>query len=365
MSLWLLAPRTQVGGQVSQQLSDSIESYLTYRRTAFTKGTYLASDQSLRQFLAVVGNIQTKSLMPRHAERFQSSLLSAGKKPATVNSRMSQVSKFSQWAVANRLCPAHFVGTVRTIPVPRKAKLRVPAHDFIRLLETADRPDRRMVIALGLFLFLRGGEIKTLRVGDVDLDMGIVNVVIHKTNDWDEMPVCQELDEELRRWFIAYAHDIGRPLHASDYLIPAHHRFPGWLPRPESGNYQPEKMVLRPFQHVQVILDKAGYPITEAGKKSGEGVHTLRRSGARALYDALVEGRIGDPSARDDALRQVMSMLHHSSISITEHYIGLERDRQRRDKTLRGTSFLPETSPNVVTLASIGSSPADLMKEAQ
>lgn len=346
---------------MSQQLSDSIESYLTYRRTAFAKGTYLVSDQTMRQFLAIVGNIQTKGLLPRHAERFQSSLLSAGKKPATVNSRMSQLSKFSQWAVANRLVPAHFVGTCRNIPVPRKAKLRVPPQDFMRLLETAERPDRRMVVALGLFLFLRGGEIKTLRVSDVDLDMGIVNATIHKTNDWDEMPICSELDSELRRWFVAYAHDIGRPLRSSDYLIPAHRRFPGWLPRPETGNYQPDQMVLRPFQQVQVILEQAGYPITEAGKKSGEGVHTLRRSGARALYDALVEGRIGDPSARDDALRQVMSALHHKSITVTEGYIGLERDRQKRDATLRGKSFLPEAD-----LSNVRSLPnTERLKEAQ
>lgn len=336
---------------MSQLLSDAVESYLTYRKVAFSPATALASDQTLRQFLSIVGNIQTKGLMPRHAERFQSSLLSAGKKPATVNNRMSQLSAFSRWAVANRMIPAHFVGTVRTIPVPRKAKLRVPPLEFQRLLDLAERPDRRIVIALGLFLFLRGGEIRTLKVADVDLDQGIVNVVIHKTNDWDEMPVCLELDEELRRWFIAYAADIGRPLKGTDYLVPAHHRFPGWLERPVSGNYQPDKMMLRPFQHVQVILEKAGYPVTEAGKKSGEGVHTLRRSGARALYDALVDGRLGDPAARDDALRQVMTMLHHSSVSITEGYIGLERDRQKRDKTIKGVRFLPTTEhTNVVSL---------------
>ena len=335
---------------MSRLLSDDIESFLVYRKTAFKPATYMASDQALRQFLSVVGNIQTKGLMPRHAERFQSSMLSAGKKPATVNNRMSQLSAFSKWAVANRHLPANFVGTTRTIPVPRKASLRVPASEFQRLLDAADRPDRRIVIALGLFLFLRGGEVKTLKVGDVDLDQGIVSTVIHKTNDWDEMPICYELDQELRRWFVDYARDIGRPLRGSDYLVPAHRRFPGWLERPALGNYQPDKMVLRPFQQVQVILEKAGYPVSEMGKKTGEGMHTLRRSGARALYDALVEGRLGDAAARDDALRQTMTMLHHSSIQITEHYIGLERDRQKRDTTIKGVRMLPQSAENVITL---------------
>lgn len=341
------------GERVSKLLDDAVTDYITYRRTAFRKGTALASEQSLRQFLAVVGNIQTKALMPRHAERFQTTMLVAGKKPATVNNRMSQLSAFNKWLVANRYTPGNFTGTTRMIPVPRKVKLRVPATEFQRLLDTADRPDRRITVAMGLFLFLRGGEMKTLRVSDVRLDEGLVDVVIHKTNGIDEMPICYELDQELRRWFKDYARDIGRPLRGDDFLIPAHRRFPGWLPRPEVGNYQPERMVLRPYHHVQTILNAAGYPITEAGKKSGEGVHTLRRSGARALFDALIEGRLGDEVARDDALRQVMTMLHHSSQTITEGYIGLERDRARRDKTMKGIRFLPQAAENVTLLRKV------------
>ena len=337
---------------MSKLLDDAISDFLTYRRTAFGKATALASDQTLRQFLAVTGNIQTKGLMPRHAERFQTEMLTSGRKPNTVNNRMSQLSTFSKWLVANRYTPANFCATTRMIPVPPKAKLRVPVTDFQRLLDVADRPDRRITVALGLYLFLRSGEIRTLRVGDVRLGEGVVDVVIHKTNQIDEMPICWELDQELRRWLVAYAEDIGRPLHRDDFLVPAHKRFPGWLDRPISGNFQPDRMVLRPYDHVQDVLNAAGYPTTENGRKTGEGVHTLRRSGARALYDALVDGRLGDAAARDDALRQTMTMLHHSSIQITEHYVGLERDRQKRDRTIKGARFLPETA-NVVELRKV------------
>lgn len=336
---------------MSKLLSDALDDYLTYRRTAFKRGTALASEQSLRQFLAVVGNVQTRSLEPRHAERFQSWLLTSGKKPNTVNGRMSQLSAFSKWLTAHRLVATNFCGTVRTIPVPKRPRLRVAADRFTHLLDTAERPDRRMVIALGLFLFLRGGEIKTLRVGDVDLDEGIVHVTVHKgRSQVDEMPICYELDQELRRWLVAYAADIGRPLRSSDILVPAHVRRAGWLPRPEAGNYQPDRMMLRPYDQVRATLLAAGYPVTEDGKRNGEGCHTLRRSGARFMYDALIDGRLGDQSARDDALRQVMSMLHHSSVTITEGYIGLERDRARRDKTIRGVRMLPQATGNVVEL---------------
>ena len=338
---------------MSKLLSDAIEDYLTYRRTAYKRATALASDQSLRQFLAVTGNIQTKGLMPRHAERFQSTMLTAGRKPATVNNRMSQLSAFSKWLVANRYAPAHFCGTTRMIPVPPKAKLRIPVNDFQRLLDTADRADRRITVALGLYLFIRGGEMRTLRVGDIRLDEGLVDVVVHKTNGMDEMPICWELDQELRRWFVAYAADLGRPLRREDFLVPAHRRFPGWLERPDTGNYQPDRMVLRPYHHVQHILDACGYQVQEAGKKSGEGVHTLRRSGARAYFDALIEGRMGDAVAKDNALRQVMTALHHSSVTITQHYIGLEPDRQKRNETMRGIRFLPPMADNVVELRKV------------
>jgi integrase len=336
---------------MSRLLSDALDDYLVYRRTAFKRGTALASEQSLKQFLSVVGNIQTRTLAPRHAERFQSWLLTSGKKPNTVNGRMSQLSAFSKWLVAHRLVPTNFCGTVRIVPVPRRPRLRVAATDFQRLLDTANRPDRRLVIALGLFLFLRSGEIRTLRVGDVDLDAGILHVTVHKgTEQVDEMPICYELDQELRRWFVTYAADIRRPLHAADVLVPAQIRRPGWMGQTPDGNYRPERMMLRPYDAVRATLAAAGYPVMEDGKKAGEGVHTLRRSGARAMYDAMVDGRLGDSYARDDALRQVMTMLHHSSVTITEHYIGLERDRARRDQTIRGARMIPLPADNVISL---------------
>src|SRR5574337_778288 len=334
----------------SKLLSDAITDYLNYRRAAYRKNTVHASETSLRQFLAFTGNIQTKSLTPRHAERFQMQLMGAGHKPATVNSRMSQVSAFGNWAVANRLIPTQFTTTTRTIPIPKTPRLRVPARDFQRLLDSAERPDRRIAVALGLFLFVRSSEMQTLRVGNVDLQEGTVAVTVHKTNDWDEMPICAELDAELRRWFIYYAEDLGRPLEPGDFLVPGRKHFFPWADPNAPGKYDPHRMMLRPFQHIQPILEAAGYKLDMEGKSGREGMHTLRRSGARALYDALVDGVIGDPTARDDALRQVMTMLHHASVQTTERYIGLERDRQKRDITIKGQSFLPRPGENVVKL---------------
>lgn len=330
-------------------LSDGIDRYLNYVRSAYSKATHQTSEQALRSFLSVTGNVQMKSLAPRHAERFQSHQLQGGAKANSVNTRMSRLSAFSSWAVTNRYLKTNFVATTRRLPVPRRPRLRVPASDFARLLDCAERPDHRITVALGLFLFLRSSELAILRVGDVDLDGGFVNVTIPKTHDWDEMPVCYELDYELRRWFTEYSRDLGRPLHSDDFLVPAHQKYAAWLPRPDTGNYFADRPATRAFKHVQRVLAKAGYPVTEGGRSAGEGCHTLRRSGARFYFDGLIEGRFGDAAARDDALRTVMAALHHKSIQTTEHYLGLERDRQKRDRSMRGVRMLPATE-NVIEL---------------
>ena len=81
-----------------------------------------------------------------------------------------------------------------------------------------------------------------------------------------------------------------------------------------------------------------------AGRAMGEGSHTLRRSGARALFDRLAE------SGYDRSLRIVQSMLHHSSVTITEKYIGVTPDQRSRDEIIKGQEMYPVREENVVSL---------------
>jgi integrase len=63
---------------------------------------------------------------------------------------------------------------------------------------------------------------------------------------------------------------------------------------------------------------------------SKEGVHTLRRSAARARFDQLVS------EGYDGALRQVQTLLHHANAKTTEVYLGIDIDVQARDDAIRG-----------------------------
>ena len=323
-------------GRLTTLLGDAVDAYLVHRRTSFRPNSAKASEQALRKFLLVVGNIQTRNLGPEHGERYQTWLLAKGYKPNSVNNYLSQVSQFGKWAAARRLLRpgAGPTATVRIKQVSLPPRLRIPASDFDRVLDLAPRPDVRILLAMGLYLFLRSGEVLERRVGDLDLDRDELRVYVRKSDVYDTMPICAELHDELERWLKIYAEDIGRPLRHDDYLIPAHRPTGFHDPRSEQhARYQPGRMICQPSRLIKDALNIAGYPIRDDdGKTTREGMHTLRRSGARAYYDELIRsGKV-----RDDILRMIMSMLHHRSIVVTERYLGLEGDRERRDIRIRG-----------------------------
>ena len=151
------------------------------------------------------------------------------------------------------------------------------------------------------------------------------------------MPICEELDIELRRWLTHYGTEVGHELQDHYYLLPArvssglilngrgkihgHHTF-----------YQPTKPVGAMSRIVKPFLEELGVPLeTPGGKKTYEGAHTIRRSGARALFDVLAAD-----GGYDHPMRVVQAMLHHSQMSTTETYLGLTADRRTRDEMLRG-----------------------------
>ena len=344
-------------------LSDAIAEFLTYRKSAgYRPNTLLVDRRSLSKFLAQTGNIQVSHLDARHGEQFQSFLMGQGYKPNTVNSHLNSLAVFVKWLRTRRYLgaasdPTANVRAVRTIVEPRQRVLR---EDFDRFLDTCKYPWDRMVCALGLYLFLRASEIQGIRLKDIDLDRGEILVHIEKTQTTDTMPISEELDAELRRWLTFYANDVNKALEPEMYLVPRVRRPTlandgrgpggGYQMVRARGNLQPHKRASRPHRYVQRTLVAFGMPIRgEDGKSLNEGVHTLRRSGARALFDELVER-----GGYDGVLRLVAAMLHHKSTIMTERYLGLDVDVKKRNDTLRGSRMFakPDTS-NVVSIESV------------
>lgn len=341
---------------VRSLLSDATEDYLVLRASQdFSKRTLANERGVLKRFLAVNGNIWCHQVTERHATRY---FEDAGRtrSPRSQQLDFTVLNQFFEWMRHTRRLPLDVdpMAGRRRPKTRRRERNRVPVTDFPRLLDIAESQDprNRAIIAVLLYTLIRDQECADLRVGDWNKDEGWLRVRITKSHTEDEMPVSSELDVELRRWLTHYASVATRPLTAHDYLLPRRQSIGltrdgqrGWI----SGHkmiYVPEKNVGRVGRIAREVLDDMGFPVTDhTGQPLMEGAHTIRRSGARALFDRLAA------DGYDRALRLVQSMLHHSSVSITESYLGVTADRRGRDEIIRLQPMFPISDDNVVQLS--------------
>ena len=342
------------------RLTEAIAEYQTFRTSQrYANNTVRADRQALDLLLAEVGNIQVKHLDARHGEAFVAALLSKGMKPGTVNLYRGVFRRFCEWLRTRRYLAAgsNPLGTTRNLVDNPKPRRRIPVAEFPRLLDCAEHPQERIVVALGLYLFLRASEVSAIDVEHVNLEEHEITVWIEKVRRWDVMPISEELDAELRRWLTWYAQDqagVDRELLPHFPLVPARRRSQlyndgtgkcGGRPLlPRFGQMNPTSRLKLAHTKVQKTLRAFGWEVSGTDR---EGVHTLRRSGARALYDTLVNS---DHVARDEAVGMVQAMLHHKTRAQTEHYIGLEAAVEKRDKAFKGQRMFPKPAENVVDL---------------
>jgi integrase len=182
---------------------------------------------------------------------------------------------------------------------------------------------------------LRAGDIAALKVGDVNLTNNTLHAYIEKTDSHDDLPITSELHAELVCWFKAYADTMGLgswlELPNDWTLVPAADYLANNVWEPESGGrirYKVYGRYAHNWEIVQRALTRLGHPT------KFEGFHTLRRSGARLVYEAAKADGMADP------IRIAQAQLGHGDQRVTERYLGLEPDKVRRDELLRGRSFL-------------------------
>lgn len=321
-------------------LSDAIDEYLGLLTLAQTKGTVAGNRTTLKALLREVGNIYTKNLDPRHGDKMLA-VFSETRGPGAIQTAFSHLRGFSSFLRQRLYLAFNHEPFGNRLPARvEQQKLQIPETQFSELLDAAVHPVERMVIAMGLFLFLRQSEIKLVRLQDVDLEAGRIEVTVVKSKIVDSMPISEELDREIRRWMLWYEQNTPRDLRPTDHLCSGRTaaRFFGHPTGEYGSNWaihlRPEKPINRPERYIHKALEILGYATRDTdGKSLSEGVHTLRRSGARALYDKLIgEGY-------DGAIRTVQAMLHHKSVQTTEIYLGINLDKKRRDDLIRGRSM--------------------------
>jgi integrase len=241
---------------------------------------------------------------------------------------------------------------------PDPEKFMLPAKKFKKLLKAARTPRDRMVLALGLYLFLRASEIKVLRIKDVKKKIKRIRTDIRKTKQKDLMPIPIELEKELKRWLKAYKAEVGE-LKPDYYLVPTrnlntstHGTDTTQFVRADEPRetLDPTQPIGAPERIVQYSLAQIGYPATVeftdettnevTTEVKRQGIHILRRSGARAYFDYLRE-ELGF----DGALLRISTVLHHSGSQMTERYLDASLEKEQRNKAIAGKYLLPHLAP--------------------
>jgi len=304
----------------------------------------------LGQLLTQIGDRPMTAVTVADVEEFRVSK-SRSMGANSLNTVRAVLRSFFGWCRQTGLMTADPMLTWRVRPVMPGRKLFIPPQDFPVVLGAAVSPRDRVFIALGLYTFLRQSEITDLRIADLDLTRDEIEVTIHKTSQRDLMPICSELRSELDRWLHHYRQEAPEGLLDPEwYLVPAQTR----QPRPGGRLLCPQSRFRSTWRNVQTALDVAGLPYDR-----GEGGHTLRRSGARALYDHLVA------QGHDYAIRRVQSMLHHSSIAMTERYLGVTADIKRRNESLRGRPMFPPVAVPSAPILPLGWEDGNQRSDAQ
>lgn len=329
-------------------LSEGIRLYKADRVAKGVAASTIRGEQGvLREFLAAAGDIQMHNIQPKHIDMLyarKTDIWSA----STSNKARAMLASFFTWGRRRSYIPRQSdpLEGLRKRRVNDKERIIVPPEEFSTLLDAADNPRDRAMVAIGLYLFLRVSETQMLRWRDVSFDEShkdtdrwrpTVSIYRTKTGTTDTLPLSIELYRELRRWKLAYAADVGQAVQPGWYVIPARTMgvFAGVKGEVRSLRaVEPPKLI--PSRQCSDLTRVISRVLQAAGRWDvGEGGHTLRRSGAVALYQQL--SSVG----HDRAIRTVQAMLGHAGIQTTEVYLKLSLDRKSRNDLLAGKMMFP------------------------
>lgn len=319
------------------KLNIASQAYLAHRRNGWSESTVKNDAKCLRKLQAHIGDVNVAKISPEMMDEFLSSK-PMNPSPGTYNLYFSGLRNFFKWCRQRKYMPIDHDPLVgqRIKPKPEVQQLRIPMEKFPSLLAEAKKPRDRMIICIGLYLMVRESEARSIQLKHINLTESWIQVTVHKdpSKKIDHMPISPELDAELRTYLTWYAQQHGK-LEDDWYLIPQY-RFTNRWQEQEMNPTQglgPGGMA-RPIQRIVASL---GYPTRRVG------MHTLRRSAAAAVF--LEKKRLG----YDGALRQVAAWLHHKNQRTSEIYLGMDIDRNQRDKEAKEAPLYPSLQADNVT----------------
>jgi integrase len=334
-------------------VSEAIDAYQKRRKLqGITAGVLRNEKSTLTKLLNVTGNVYLENVRDTQVDDAQAEMASTCS-PRTMANKFHELNGFFKWCVESGRLKRSPMAGMKPPTFTVVERNRLEASKFPALLDAAQNPRDRILMATALYTLGRSVECIAPKIGDVKKDLSRIKMDVAKKRGRDEIatdlkPITIEFGEELDRWFSDYSRMCGR-LQEDWYLIPARTQGnPVRVSRVNPGdpgaivvnqNFVPNKMVSQniPKQIVQEALEAVGFPTrADDGTTLREGMHTLRRSGARARYDA--KRWMG----HDNAIRHVQALLNHKHAYMTEHYIGINLDKIQRDEELIGDYMYPQ-----------------------
>ena len=140
------------------RMSDALDEYRSHLQARGLAGNTLKGQmQPLTRALAEWGNLYVSSITGQHIDK----LFRVAKwGPSTRNIYLGYLRGFFTFCRREGYMSRDFEPTDgwRNVKVPNRDRLRIPLDEFPLLLDANQHPRDRMVCALGLYTFMRGGE---------------------------------------------------------------------------------------------------------------------------------------------------------------------------------------------------------------
>ncbi len=338
------------------KMQDLVDKYLRVRRDEMGQRTFDALESLLTRFATSWDKTRRtpRSLDQDWVREWLYEVRQGGAggngkavSPAYYNKTVQRLGMFLKYLLQRNAVGDSFVlDACKPIPVGEpKEYLRLSAGQVVQMIQTCEDPWERWALAFASQTLGRVSELVNARIAHLHLDKGELYWYRRKTFDQDMMPITRQLADEWRRWALVYQDYCG-PLDRNKgwFLIPRRYSTPLGRKR---WAYVPDKQPTSLSQ----LMQRHAARITgdDAFNLKGQGVHIMRRSMARALYDRLVADGVPEPTA----LNRVQVMLGHSDPRTTMIYIGVQPDRQKRNELLMGSSLLWVEDDNVVQLRSV------------
>ena len=350
------------------KMRDLVERYLEQRRPSMADQTWKNTKSELERLSASwdktrkVPSSLTEDWMADFLRKFRQG--GAGGrgvelKNSSYNKSLEHFKAFLEYGVRRAVFhPFVLDACVRMNKSEPREFLRLSAAQVVHMIETCEDPWERWVLAYASQTLGRDSELRNRQVKHLHLNRGTLDWYRKKTVDLDELPVTRQLAAEWQRWTYVYQDRCGS-LQPHWPLVPQ--RQLGWLRgsmevvrRPRDGAVMKVKKAERVWRYLPTGTphELAGIVQKHASRVSGlpqealrgQGVHILRRSMARALYERLRDEQHPEP------LRVVQAALGHADSQTTRIYIGVRPDRQERNALLAGSDLLWVEQENVTEI---------------